>query len=39
MEQGYSMEKPSEIIVELMVEGKEVNGVKVGSLSELIVEI
>lgn len=30
MEQGYFMEKPSEIIVELMVEGKEVNGVKVG---------
>ena len=43
MEQGYSMKKPSEIIVELVVEGKEVNGVKVGgkvlNLSELIVEI
>jgi predicted PhzF superfamily epimerase YddE/YHI9 len=30
MEQGYSMKKPSEIIVELMVEGQEVIGVKVG---------
>lgn len=43
MEQGYTMKKPSEIIVELVVEGKEVNGVKVGgkvlNLSELIVEI
>ncbi|MFP3720975.1 PhzF family phenazine biosynthesis protein [Niallia circulans] len=43
MEQGYSMKKPSEIVVELMVEGKEVIGVKVGgkvlNLSELIVEI
>ncbi|MEZ2715679.1 PhzF family phenazine biosynthesis protein [Niallia circulans] len=43
MEQGYSMKKPSEIKVELMVEGKEVIDVKVGgkvmNLSELIVEI
>lgn len=43
MEQGYSMKKPSEIIVELMVEGQEVIGVKVGgkvlNLSEIVVEI
>ncbi|KAB2331708.1 PhzF family phenazine biosynthesis protein [Bacillus mesophilum] len=42
MEQGYSMKKPSEIIVELMVKGQEM-GVKVGgkvlNLSEMEVEI
>lgn len=43
MEQGYSMRNPSEIIVELIVEGLEVIGVKVGgkvlNLSEFEVEI
>jgi PhzF family phenazine biosynthesis protein len=43
MEQGYSMKKPSEIIVELKVEGQDVSGVKVGgkvlNLSEIEVEI
>ncbi|MBC5636279.1 PhzF family phenazine biosynthesis protein [Ornithinibacillus sp. BX22] len=43
MEQGYSMKKPSEIIVELIVEGLEVIEVKVGgkvlNLSEIEVEI
>jgi len=43
MEQGYLMNKPSEIIVKLMVEGQELLGVKVGgkvlNLSEIEVEI
>ena len=43
IEQGYSMEKPSEIIVSLITEGKEVIEVKVGgkalNLSEIEVEI
>lgn len=43
MEQGYSMKKPSEITVELIVEGLVVTGVKVGgkvmNLTEIGVEI
>lgn len=43
VEQGYSMEKPSEIIVSLTTEGKEVIEVKVGgkalNLSEIEVQI
>ncbi|MTI55629.1 PhzF family phenazine biosynthesis protein [Geosporobacter ferrireducens] len=43
IEQGYSMKKPSEILVSLAVEGKEIKGVKVGgkalSLSSIIVDI
>ncbi len=43
MEQGYSMEKPSEIIISLAVQNKEVLGVLVGgkalNISEIEVEI
>ncbi|SNS88637.1 phenazine biosynthesis protein PhzF family [Anaerovirgula multivorans] len=43
IEQGYSMKKPSEILVSLTVEGKEITGVKVGgkalTLSSIEVDI
>lgn len=43
IEQGYSMKKPSEILVSLAVDGKEIKGVKVGgkalNLSSIVVDI
>jgi len=43
IEQGYSMEKPSEIIVDLIAEGKDIIEVKVGgkalNLSEIEIQI